>query len=260
VILALIGCLSPPEPEPVPAPLAAPAPAPIVALEAGENTTCTLRDDGALSCTGALTVEAAGVFGALEVSDARVCARADGQERCWFPGGQVRDRPTPFVEVAGDCGRDPDGGLWCRDPRLPDDPEGIVPIAAPAPATKLVAGPSVCALLETGELGCFEAAAGGRWQRVVEGVDELDGTWLQRCWRRGTEVTCRGERALPVPALEAPRMLTVGRFHACALDGAQAVCWGDSEPPPALSDVRALSAGDDVTCALTGDDRVHCWD
>lgn len=81
--------------------------------------------------------------------------------------------------------------------------------------------------------------------------------------------------------------VAVGRRHACVVSPTGSVhCWGDHEhgalgsqrvckPPaaeggspdcilgvgimPSLPPVRELAAGDDVTCAITREDRVVCW-
>jgi alpha-tubulin suppressor-like RCC1 family protein len=77
-----------------------------------------------------------------------------------------------------------------------------------------------------------------------------------------------------------------GRRHACVISTMQVVCWGDHEggalgahraclPPvaeggasrcvlepalmPSLPAIRAIAAGDDVTCTTAIDDRVYCW-
>jgi alpha-tubulin suppressor-like RCC1 family protein len=90
--------------------------------------------------------------------------------------------------------------------------------------------------------------------------------------------------ALDLPAASD---IAIGRAHACIISPTGSVhCWGDHTygalgeqrvciPPeveggapdcvldagimPGLPPIRALAAGDDVTCAITMDDRVVCW-
>ena len=92
----------------------------------------------------------------------------------------------------------------------------------------------------------------------------------------------------PVPlGLPVMTAVAVGRVHACGISATGSVhCWGDQThaalgmhrvctPPaaeggvpdctlgpaimPSLPPVRALVAGDDVTCAIMKDDHVVCW-
>lgn len=115
-------------------------------------------------------------------------------------------------------------------------------------------------------------------------------TTTQALESAGTEIPspkdANGNPALTLPALAA---VAVGQRHACGLSVTGTVyCWGDHARgalgehrtciaptteggvpdcilgaelmPRGLPPVRALAAGDDITCAITAsDDRVVCW-
>ena len=74
--------------------------------------------------------------------------------------------------------------------------------------------------------------------------------------------------------------IAVGTQHACVISATQVLCWGEDnhgalgahracstpstcvlgpEVMPTLPPIRAIAAGDDVTCATTMDDEVLCW-
>jgi len=85
------------------------------------------------------------------------------------------------------------------------------------------------------------------------------------------------EAELELPAATA---IAVGSQHACVISSMQVTCWGEDNHGalgahracpdqsscvlgpgimPTLPPIRAIAAGDDVTCATTMDDEVMCW-
>lgn len=75
------------------------------------------------------------------------------------------------------------------------------------------------------------------------------------------------ETVTPSPAtsnkpLINPSMISVGRYHSCALDQTGVRCWGDNERGqtnvPALKNPKMVSAARESTCALD-DTGVRCW-
>jgi hypothetical protein len=285
LLAGLLGCGGEPAaPVEAPAPLTAPQPtrpARVVAVEAGENTTCLSLEGGQTTCIGAhpLSVE---TFGGLTVSDAETCQRRGTEQRCFRWGRAVRVQPSPFVEVTrgagAPCGRDSDGAVWCWSARE-EEPE-LRPVPLPAPAVRVVAdGQGSCALLTDHTLHCWDP-----WQALrrtpeptpVDGqVRQVEATWLQTCWRTDGSVVCRsGGGRHAVPGMVRPTDLAVGRLHACATQDGVVSCWGDNtwaqvgsggvqvevpRPVVGAQGARQLSAGDDHTCALLDQGRVHCW-
>jgi alpha-tubulin suppressor-like RCC1 family protein len=237
---------------------AAPTPAArgqtFTALSAGADQTCGLTPAGRVVCWGRGAdgrTEVAGpqsaAFTALTVGAGHRCAlAADGAAYCWGDNGfgqlgtgdaQPRGQPTP---VAGD--------------------HRFRQLSAGADHT--------CGVRTDGAALCWGWGASGRL-----------GTGAQ------------GAALAPVPVASALRFTAIdaGTVHTCAVaEGGAAYCWGDDlrgqlgdGPPPetptrpdpgvsALTSLtpvrvagaqawRAVSAGADVTCGLTADDRAYCW-
>jgi hypothetical protein len=119
-------------------------------------------------------------------------------------------------------------------------------------------------------------------------VTEFDPTATDNVVFEGSEIPSpQDDAGNPILTVPAASDVAVGRKHACIVSPTGSVhCWGDHTdaalgehrvctPPeveggtvncildaaimPALPPVRELAAGDDVTCAITMDDRVVCW-
>jgi alpha-tubulin suppressor-like RCC1 family protein len=92
-----------------------------------------------------------------------------------------------------------------------------------------------------------------------------------------TDPQTDAEISLDLPAATA---IAVGSQHACVISAMRVTCWGEDNHGalgahracpspdscvlgpgelPTLPPVRAIAAGDDVTCATTMDDEVMCW-
>ncbi|HHO49693.1 MAG TPA: hypothetical protein ENK18_02205, partial [Deltaproteobacteria bacterium] len=254
-------------PKPPPRPL-------VVGLSLGEKTTCLELKDGRFRCWGALSVAGA-VRGALQVFDREVCTRDGAEERCYRPNDRIRVRRSPFVEIetgASLCARDTEGGVWCWMSREPDENTQLTPIPLEGAATALaVTGLDTCALTESGTVACFDPVMHvlgfhHSAQIAGTGVDHLDGSYLQQCFGGERGIRCRGSGGWrPIRGVGAPRLLTVGKLHACAVDDERVYCWGDNRhdqrnvPLLDASLVIDLDAGDDHTCALLFGGSVRCW-
>ncbi|MEO8705384.1 MAG: hypothetical protein ABI867_35400 [Kofleriaceae bacterium] len=119
-------------------------------------------------------------------------------------------------------------------------------------------------------------------------VTAFDQTAANNIAYEGPEIpTPRDSNDTPILSLPAASDVAIGRRHACIISPTGSVhCWGDHSggalgeqraclPPeaeggvpncildagimPSLPPVREIAAGDDVTCAITMDDRVACW-
>lgn len=87
--------------------------------------------------------------------------------------------------------------------------------------------------------------------------------------------TNRTDLLFPVAGVSGAQEVAVGSDHACALTGTTVVCWGANTvgqlgnsttedsltpvPVTGLTDVTALSANGQQTCAVRSDSSVWCW-
>ncbi|RAL23970.1 hypothetical protein DL240_07420 [Lujinxingia litoralis] len=150
---------------------------------------------------------------------------------------------------------------------------------------------------DAGQLGDNTTQTRGEL-RPVEGLNHVVGVALSPlhatcAWEEEGALWCWGgnESSLLGPGVEQDHsplplkiqglppvtQVTLGAYHACALTtDAQVYCWGENrrgqlgrgqpslpDPTPTavpgLTDVRALSAGLEHTCALTNRGAIHCW-
>jgi hypothetical protein len=224
---------------------------PATAISTCGRHSCALTASGAVSCWGdnengqlgdgttvmrasAVPVSSLGSgVRAIATGEESSCAlTTQGGVKCWgilSGDGTVTPRPTP-ADVVGLA-------------------SGVVAIAA--------GGWHTCALRPDGSVLCWGANASG----------ELgDGTQMERL----EPVSVQGLGA-PVVAISA------GHDHTCALTNTgAALCWGDNlygelgdgtltsrlTPVPVVgldSGVAAISAGTNMTCALTSSGKVSCW-
>jgi hypothetical protein len=265
VLLSLLACTPEPVAPVVPEPVTAPAPPALVAVYAGELTTCVRYEDERLVCFGKNALTALDLPGDIEVTDTEVCARTPGQRRC-VVGGQQRVQRTGLVEMArgrgAACGRDADGQVFCfRE----EEEEGAKLVAVPlgGAAVRVVSGGlEACALLEDHSLWCWDPYVAMLREpephKLADGVLHVDFSYLQTCWATADEITCRGDGApARVGPGKEPTALAVGLQHGCVLQGAVPWCWGQQAPD--LRDAVSLAAGDLHTCALTSASDLVCW-
>lgn len=203
---------------------------------------------------------------------------------------------TP-VELAaggiGTCARFGDGKVACWGGHLSEHTtvkyEGhLTPAAVQnvSGADGLCAGSAyACARLHGGTVECWAPEAPSRGTPVA-GLTEVSALWCGsqggcaqttsalRCWDWTSEVAGTVET---VAGLGEVTSVAVGARHRCALNSeGQTWCWGDNRDgqlgvskdvtttdkpvlSQELSEPKQLVAGDDFTCALSGDGRVLCF-
>lgn len=225
-----------------------------VALSAGADQTCGLTAAGRVVCWG---------------------RGADGRTEVAGPGGAAFTAVT--VGVGHRCALVADGAAYCWG----DNGFGELGTGDTQPRDQPAA-----------------VAGGHRFRQLSAGADHTcgvrtDGAAL--CWGWGTSgrlgTGAQGAALAPAPVSSPLRFTAIdaGTVHTCAIaENAAAYCWGDDlrgqlgDGPPAETPVRpepgvpaltsltpvrvagaqawrAVSAGADLTCGLTTDDRAYCW-
>jgi alpha-tubulin suppressor-like RCC1 family protein len=246
-------------------------------LEAGEDFSCALRDDGRVFCWGAAgrlgngtedgslrALQVASVSRVVDVATgaAHGCAvRAAGTVSCWGANG------------SGQLG---DGGT--------DDALAPVPVDGLSDAVAVTAGEKhSCALLRDRTVRCWgsdvNGQSGGGDGMGAEDVVSFDAGLRATCAAIGDgSVSCWG---IPTALVSSPEItdaaaVAVGDEHACALRrGGTVICWGangegqlgigtttapaDWQEVQGLVGATAIAAGGDETCAVRRDGTVACW-
>jgi alpha-tubulin suppressor-like RCC1 family protein len=207
------------------------------ALDANEYRTCSLLEDGGVTCWGDVNYgdyqPPAGHFIALSVGLDHVCAvRASGQVACWGNPTSIATPPPagPYVAIsagnAESCGVRTDGQLRCWGGSLADT---------------MPAGNAFTDLSIGDGRACAIQADGGL-----------------RCW------TAPGYPSLGTTPSGRFQQVAMGYNHACALrsDGSIA-CWGGNangqSSAPATGTFVAIAAGRNFSCALRIDGSITCW-
>lgn len=212
----------------------------VTALSAGSTHTCVLTTGGGVKCWGALPVDVNGLpqgVVALSAGYSHTCALTrTGSIHCWgdnhygqLGDGTTTNQPTP-VAVSGLS-------------------SGVAAISSGSTHT--------CALTVSGGVHCWGSNGSGQ---LGNGADE--------------------DQATPVAVSELTsnvKAISAGEMHSCALTVSDNVlCWGanalgqlgdgtgvNQRKPVAVkglaSNVAALSAGWDHTCALLTSGVVQCW-
>lgn len=245
------------ERQPTPVRVALPPGRAVVAVAAGDGTTCAILDDGDAACWGDDTDGQLGDGGRLgpqpipvrvalprarravsiDVGESAACAALDdGSLRCWGSGpavpGGIRFTPVP------------------------------VPLPAGAPAVRVGVGAAhACALRADGSVWCW----GGDFEGQLGNDD--------------ARVDQSAPVAVALPAGRRAAALSVGANHGCAiLDDRTLACWGSDGNgrlgdgpsverravpvsvgmPPGRS-LAAVSAGWYTTCATLDDGQLRCW-
>lgn len=229
-----------------------------VAIAAGSLHTCALLSGGGVKCWGrdaegqlgngtdgeedqSTPVDVSGISDAVGIASGgrHSCAIIDGGTvKCWG------------FDLHGQIG----DGAPQGDKRAPVDVVGLTGVVA------LDAGEShTCAIRSNGDLMCWGWDARGQ---LGDGDDD-----------EADELT-----PILIPLASDPTSIGLGVTWTCAvLTGGTLQCWGwdregslgngaavtaDQLSPatvPDLTSVVAVSAGAYDTCAVTSDDRVHCW-
>ena len=258
-----------------------------VQIAAGDGHSCALLENGQLRCWGSNFSGQLGT-GAASPYEARPVAAS-----------ALRQPLTAVITgSAATCGRTAEGKVLCWGSngfgQLGIEGLTNVSVLAPAEATKFgenirdfelardTVAPNTCALAGdtvrcwgrgsgfpatiTGLTAPTAIEAGAVHGCVLEAAGEL------RCWR-GDNLGVDAPETL----LTGVRSFATGDAHTCAVTTeARLLCWlghqvsalpgsfleGLTATPqliPELTDVMQVTAGDDFTCALTGDGRLWCW-
>ena len=231
-----------------------------ITLSAGPDTTCVVRESGAVACWG---------------------ENNDGQTE--VPSGSFRS-----VSVGG-TGRGVDGAHVCGVRR-----SGAIvcwganeygQLDAPPGRYRLVSagGRHTCALLESRSTACWGDNARGQAEAPAGTYRSVSAGWNHTCAVGETgEVNCWGDNTYGQTDEPSGRFRSVsaGRSHTCALRvSGEIVCWGAEEPPESDSDdddahlpsvnpelaiappgrFLSVSAGASLTCAVGESGDLVCW-
>lgn len=224
-------------------------------------------------------------FQALAAGAAHTCGIAlDGSAHCWgsnakgqlgTPSPRIASSPVPvnsdrrWVMIAAGqdhtCGVADDGALYCwgGNARGQLGTQSFLSYASPQRVraqttfTEVAAGADrTCGVAVGGDVYCW----GLLWQYTLGNVDFY--TAFASPFRIRTDIAARG--------------LTVGVFHACAIEPAgEGMCWGSGQfgqrgdggvsgstfPRKVLGarPLRQVSAGSIQSCGVTDDRRAFCW-
>lgn len=264
-------------------------------ISRGVSTTCGIGEDDYGYCWGfnARTsgwdmrpkLQSAVKYTTIAVGNLHVCAvrSEDTQVECWggngvgqvdpaMPtAGPVTTPSSPFQKNilrldAGDfhtCARAADGELWCwghnrnRQVGHPTADVAVYVVQAGAGTEAIVAGARAsCGIFQDKEIHCWGQGDGYLtwWMGDQGSPSELD-----------------------TPEVAAFSDLDVGKEHGCAIAAGTGglYCWGfdrntgkigsmmsdgtSTLVAVALGSAKKVSVGVDHSCAIDGQDRLHCW-
>jgi alpha-tubulin suppressor-like RCC1 family protein len=255
----------------------------VAQMAQGRTHTCLLMSDGSVHCwgandrgqlglattspvdagaadTGESLVDLGGRARSIAAGSYHTCAVMDsGALRCWGAGSSGQLGLGNVHDVGDD-----------------EHPSSASNVALARPVIAVTAGDQhTCAVLDTGEISC--------WGRGSEGQLGYGNT----AWLGNTQAT-RPSSVNPMLMYDAhrARAVSAGYQHTCALlSNGRVQCWGRGESgqlgyastarlgddsgeqvsggaPVQLGsgrEVRAVSAGDNHTCAILDDGNVRCW-
>lgn len=251
----------------------------------GAAHACALRSDGVATCWGdtadGRTAAPEGVrFLGVTAGERHSCGvLVDGRLQCWGSDsdGQQSVPSGRFTAVAAGrlhtCARGIKGAIACWGGSGSSGQLHPPHIQGPGWYTLTLGGrgASVCELTASdgqSDVGCSDGIGGLR-PPALPFVDVRLGERAGCGILRDGTLRCWGELPeRPLPNTVGIHRLTVGRAHACALDGnGRAVCWGDDsdgQASPAPGSFIDIAAGDRFTCALRGHsavpvESVVCW-
>jgi alpha-tubulin suppressor-like RCC1 family protein len=262
------------------------------AISAGTDTTCALKDSGAVWCWGANgngqlgdgTTDASVWPVQVEGIDNAVAIAAGGT---WTSGGKGA------ASSSFNCAVLRDGGVRCWG-QVPGNQGGsYVPVLIPNTGRiqAIAAGNwHACMLWDSdGSIQCWgrtPAAPFGDGSRVagqlfgISGAMEVVGngsnfscallkTGSVKCWGDlGPKLNggAMGDNSPPITialAGAAPSHIAAGFSKACAVSPTGSVqCWGSNELPvevPGVRSAKTLAVGLSHTCALLVDGTIQCW-
>jgi hypothetical protein len=242
---------------------------------AGQNFSCALAGDGAVTCWGLNDFgQTDATIDLLDsISDGAMfntCGLAGDIAICWGLTGQVPD--GEYLSISGgawdaNCGVTSDGTIRCWGGNaeilagIPDTPAG-----EPLFAFVTLGDYFGCALDAAGGVACWGSNFYGQVANAprTAGFTSIDsGSW-RACGIRNGAIVCWG-----LPPGELPTgtfsSVSVGIEHGCALRTNRTIaCWES----PAHTDGRAIapdgdfllvSAGADHSCAVRADNGIECW-
>ena len=256
-----------------------------VQVSAGDGHSCALLEGGQLRCWGP------NLFGQLGTG-----ATSRHETRPVSASALTEPLAGAITGVLASCGLTPAGKVLCwghnNFSQLGITGQNNTTVLVPAEATmfgspirdfvlaKDQTAPNTCGL--SGEVvRCWGRGSG--FPQTISGLIQpvdieaensggcvLEASGALRCWKYNSDQS-------PPTRLGGVRDFAAGHGHTCAVtnDG-RLHCWGYNqsgeigngtsgdmqEAPytiPELSDVVQVTAGDQFTCALTGDGRLWCW-
>ncbi len=250
------------------------------AFAAAAETTCGLRTDGTLRCTGsaafALNAPPPGTFVALHGGSSYFCALdARGIASCWGrdTSGETAPPAEPLRDLAlglhHGCGLDAiDEAICWGDNRLGQ----ATPL--PGPWRALAAGDfHTCGIrADDGTIACWGWDAYGQASPPPGEAQQLTAGAYHTCALTPSgELRCFGWDAAGADAAPTGAFTTLaaGDFHTCAtregVNGSETICWPPlpstlpAIPAPLNLPLLALDGGGAHHCGLTPSDVVVCW-
>lgn len=242
---------------------------------AGQNYSCALAGDGAVSCWG--LNDFGQTDGTIELLDSisdgamfNACGLAGDIAVCWGFSAPVPD--GAFRSISGgawdaNCGVTSQGVIQCWGGNT-DIARGIPVAGNDAPLFDVVTLGEYfgCVLNEAGGVSCWGSDTYGQVSNGPRtgGFASIDaGSW-RACGIRNGAIVCWG-----LPPGELPTgtfaSLSVGIEHGCAVrtDGTLG-CWesnehADGRAVPPDGEYLVVSAGGDHSCAINADNGVECW-
>lgn len=242
----------------------------IVALDAGETTTCVAMRDGRAYCwgrgIGASPTAISGVASAIDVG----------------PGTSH----YCYVESAGDvgCWGDNSQDQLGHASDVPSSPTPVTALGLIDARTVTAGGQHTCALRASRAVSCWGLLYSGRQRSPtdmgitsalqVEAGDRHTCALLMggsvACWganamyELGNGTTMGSASPVPVIGLADVRQISAARGMSCAVrnDGTVA-CWGNNsgllQPGVGIDDAVEVANGNIHACARSSDGTVRCW-
>ena len=250
---------------------AAPAATGFVAISAGGEHNCVIRESGAIECWGGWGGEGqadapAGSFTTVSTSYRHICAIRDtGAIACWGNNefGQA-DAPTGSFSaisagVEHSCAIRESGEIACWGNNAP--PRTALPADHTEQAANLHTGQATppagrftavsagahhsCAIRESGEIAC--------WGGVVVLLQENNQVIGLDVWELAT------------PPTGSFTAVSAGRDETCAIsESGEITCWALSYIGSTIADAptgsfSAISAGNNHACAIRENGAIECW-
>lgn len=230
----------------------------------GTDHVCKLAD-GSLKCFGSNQNDMATVpAGILNVQDVAVtwdgtCALDEEGVKCWGksfakPYSKITGLKRPkkiemaFLEA---CAIDDDGvKCWYID-----SPEKKVLLPSIKGAKALAMGDGKTCIIDSEGTKCW----GYNWEKPTRAPSDVINPFKisvtnseMACALGKNGVQCIGSYtpAYPPHDLKNPSDISIGDFHACAIEASEVRCWGEAPAIPHLVNPRLVEVRDGKTCVL----------